>query len=120
MPDGPPLAWLVAVLGLYAVAAPFAFGVASTTYLASLVVTGAIVTVLAAYRGMKTDEEVPLPALPAVVGILGLWLIANPYVFGEGTDSTLGLTLVVAGIVVTVIPIGMIVQVMKEKKATAA
>lgn len=118
MPDGPPAAWLVAVLGLWVLVAPFVFGLTGT-YRIVLVVSGVIVAVLAAYRGVQPDEKVPLPALPLAVVLFGLVTIASPFVFGSGVGGILGLSLVVSGIVFVVIPAVMINQMINEQHATA-
>ncbi|MFB6217634.1 MAG: SPW repeat protein [Halobacteriaceae archaeon] len=115
MPDGPPPAWLVALLGVWTVISPFVLGATSTTHTASLVVAGILVAALAAYRGMYADEDVPLPALPVAIVVLGLWLIADPFVLGDGTGSTLGLVTVVVGVIVALIPAVMIVQLLREE-----
>lgn len=118
MPDGPPAAWLVALLGLWVLVAPFVFG-ATGTYRIVLVVSGIVVAVLAAYRGMKTDDEVPLPALPLAVLLFGLITIASPFLFGAGVDDVLGITVVISGLVFVVVPAMMINKVINEQQAAA-
>jgi len=119
MPDGPPAAWVVVVLGLWVLVSPFVFGVGGT-YQIVLLVSGIVVAVLGAYRGMQPDENVPLPALPLVVIIFGIVTIASPFLFGNGVSGTLGITLVISGLVFVVIPVVMIKQMIDEQKATPA
>lgn len=119
MPDGPPAAWIVAILGLWVLVSPFVLG-ASGTFQIVLVVSGIVVAVLAAYRGMKPDEDVPMPALPLAVIVFGLITVASPFVFGDGVSSTLGITLVISGLVFIVIPAVMINQMINEQHATAS
>ena len=119
MPEGPPLAWLVAVLGLYVVAAPFVFGLAGT-YQTSLIVAGVIVAVLGAWRGWQPDEKIPLPFLPLAVILVGLYTIASPFLFGDGAGSTVGITLVIAGLVFVVVPAMMINQMINEQQGAPA
>lgn len=119
MPEGPPLAWLVAVLGLWVLVSPFVLG-ASGTYQIVLIVSGVVVAVLAAYRGMQPDEKVPLPALPLAVIIFGLITIASPFLFGNGVSSTLGITLVISGLVFIVVPAVMINQMINKQHAAAS
>jgi len=119
MPDGPPAAWIVVVLGLWVLVSPFVFLDSPTgTYGIVLIVSGIVVAVLGAYRGMQPDENVPLPALPLAVIIFGIVTIASPFVWGNGVNSTHGITLVVSGLVFIVIPAVMINQMIQEQKAT--
>lgn len=118
MPDGPPAAWLVALLGLWVLVAPFVFGTTGT-YQIVLVVSGIVVAVLAAYRGMKTDDEVPLPALPLAVLLFGLITIASPFLLGAGVSDVLGITVVISGLAFVIVPAVMIDQVSNEQQAAA-
>lgn len=121
MPEGPKAAWIVAVLGLYVLVSPFVFLDSATgTYGIVLIVSGIVVAALAAYRGLRPDEDVPLPGLPLAVIIFGIVTIASPFLLGEGVSSTLGITLVVSGIVFIVIPAVMINQVINEQHSTAS
>lgn len=119
MPEGPPLAWLVAVLGLYVLVAPFAFGLTGT-YQTSLIVVGVIVAVLGAWRAWQPDEKVPLPFLPLAVIVLGLFTIAAPFLFGNGVGDTAGITLVVAGLVFVVLPAMMVNRMINEQQGSPA
>lgn len=119
MPEGPPAAWLVALLGLWVLVSPFVLG-ASGTYQTVLIVSGIVVAALAAYRGMQPDEKVPLPALPLAVIIFGIITIASPFLFGNGVGSTLGITLVISGVVFIVVPLMMINQMINKQHATSA
>lgn len=118
MPDGPPAAWIVAILGLWVLASPFVLG-ASGVYQIVLIVSGVIVTILAAYRGLQPDEKVPLPALPLAVIIFGIITIASPFFFGNGVSDTLGISLVVSGLVFVLIPAVMINQMINKQHASA-
>ena len=117
MPDGPPAAWIVVVLGLWVLVSPFVFGVSGGVQTA-LVITGVVVAALAAWRAVQPDEKVPLPALPLAVIIFGIVTIASPFVWGNGVSSTHGITLVISGLVFIVIPAVMINQMIQEQKAT--
>lgn len=113
------MAWLVAVLGLYVLVAPFVFGL-SGTYQTSLIVVGLIVAVLAAWRGWAPDEKIPLPFLPLAVILLGIYTIAAPFLFGSGVGDTVGITLVVSGLVFIVIPAMMINQMINQQQGSPA
>lgn len=121
MPEGPNAAWVVAVLGLYVLVSPFVFlDGAMGTYGIVLIVSGIVVAALAAYSGLRPDEDVPLPALPLAVIIFGIVTVASPFLFGDGVSSTLGITLIASGLVFIVIPAVMINQVINEQHATAS
>lgn len=116
------MAWLVALVGLYVLVTPFVFGSIAVggTYGTSLIVAGAIVAVLGAYRAWQPDEKVPLPLLPLVVIILGIYSIAAPFLFGGGVGDTVGITLVVAGLVFIVLPAMMINQYINRQQGAPA
>ena len=120
--EGPPLAWLVALVGLYVLVTPFVFASVGVggTYGTSLIVAGIVVAVLAAYRAWQPDEKVPLPLLPLVVILLGIYSVAAPFLFGAGVGDTVGITLVVAGLVFIVLPAMMINQYINAQQGTPA
>lgn len=113
------MAWVVAVLGAWVLISPFVFGVTGT-YQLSLIVTGLVVGILAAYRGMMPDEKVPLPFLPLAVVIFGFWSIASPFVLGDGFGSILGITLVISGLVFIAVPAVMINRMINEQTGSEA
>jgi len=104
--EGPKPALLVALAGLVAAAAPAILGV-SGNYMIFPAVTGVLITVLGVFRAFKPDKEVPLPALPAAVIILGLATLALPFLLGSGLD-TAGIVLVVTGLISIILPAKMI------------
>lgn len=108
----------MAVLGLWVLVSPFVFGVGGT-FTIVLAVSGIVVAALGAFRGMKTDDEVPLPALPLAVIVFGLVTIGSPFLFAQNALGIHGITLIVSGVVFIVIPAVMINQVIKEEHATA-
>ena len=83
--------WLAgtnAVLGLWLIAAPFVLGVTGAGVW-NAVVVGSLIALASGYNWYltTTDEEVNrLVAYSAAV--LGLWVIAAPFVFGVGTAAT--------------------------------
>jgi hypothetical protein len=111
--SGEPKAWIIVVLGLWVLASPFVFGVAGG-YRTSLVVTGVVVAVLAAWRAVQPDAKVPLPFLPLVVILFGLYTIGSPFLFGGGFDVH-GITLIVSGIVFVVMPAMMINRMLNDE-----
>lgn len=110
------MAWIISVLGLWVLVSPFVFGITGT-YQLSLIVTGVVVAVLAAWRATQPDDRVPLPFLPLVVILFGLWSIASPFLLGSGFDVH-GITLVISGIIFVVMPAMMINQMINEQTQT--
>lgn len=113
------MAWPVAVIGLYVLVSPFVFGIIGT-YQTTLIVAGAIVAVLAAYRGLMPDERVPLPFLPMAVILLGLWTIVSPFLFGAGVSDVHGITMIVAGVIFVAVPAMMINKMINEQSKAQA
>lgn len=111
------MAWIIAVLGLWVLVSPFVFGI-SGSYRTSLLVTGVVVAVLAAWRAVQPDEKVPLPFLPAVVILFGLWTIASPFLLGSGFDVH-GITIIVSGVVFVAMPAMMINKMINESTSGA-
>lgn len=118
MPEGPPAAWIVTVLGLWVLASPFVLS-ASGTYQIVLIISGLVVAALGAYRGLQPDEKVPVPALPIVVNVFGIITIGSPFLFGNGLSDILGISLIIAGVVFIVIPAIMINQKINEQHAAS-
>jgi hypothetical protein len=85
---------LVALLGLWIIAAPFVFDMVWETAFEMLeahfwsdIVVGLTLLVLGAYNYYRrSDERVGSVGVAALVVLLGLWLIATPFVFGVGAD----------------------------------
>lgn len=75
------LAGLNAILGLWLIVAPFVFGVTGGS-LWNAVIVGALIAIVGAYNWYLTmgDEEVTVGGA-GVNTLLGLWLIAAPFVF---------------------------------------
>lgn len=111
--SGEPKAWIISALGVWVLVSPFVFGIAGG-YRTSLVVTGVVVAILAGWRAVQPDARVPLPFLPLVVILFGLYTIASPFLFGSGLDVH-GITLVISGIVFVVMPAMMINRMLNEE-----
>lgn len=79
------LAGINGLLGLWLIAAPFVFGAASAS-LWNAVIVGAAIAVIGWYDWNRTrnDEEVSSGAA-GLNALLGLWMIAAPFVFAAGT-----------------------------------
>jgi hypothetical protein len=96
---------------------PFVFGITGG-YQTSLVATGVVVAVLAAWRAVQPDSRVPLPFFPLVVILFGLYTIGSPLLFGSGLDSH-GITLALSGVVFVVMPAMMLDQMLDEQSQDA-
>lgn len=82
--------WLAgtnAVLGLWLIAAPFAFGV-SGAGLWNAVIVGSLIAIVGGYNWYLTTkgEEVSV-AGASFNALLGLWVIAAPFLFTPGTTA---------------------------------
>lgn len=95
--------WLAAanaVLGLWLVAAPFVFGV-SGAGLWNAVIVGSLIVMVGGYNWYLTtkDREVSV-AGASLNALLGLWVIAAPFLFSPGTTA-LWNDVIVGAVVVT-------------------
>lgn len=81
------LAGTTAVLGLWLIAAPFVFGV-SGTGLWNAVIVGSMIAIVGGYNWYLTTrgEEVNV-AGASFNALLGLWVIAAPFLFDPGTSA---------------------------------
>ncbi len=97
------LSWLVALVGVWEVAAPFALGATATTaYLADAIIVGVALIVLGAWAALS-DQRGTDRALDWINAVLGVWLIAAPFVLGY-TGVTYALwSDVIVGIAVAVL-----------------
>jgi hypothetical protein len=81
------LAGTKAVLGLWLIAAPFVLGV-SGAGLWNAVVVGSLIALASGYNWYLTTTDEDVNRLVAYsAAVLGLWVIAAPFVFGVGTAA---------------------------------
>lgn len=82
--------WLAgtnAVLGLWLIAAPFVFGV-SDAGLWNAVIIGSLIALASGYNWyLTTQGEEVNRSVAYSVALLGLWVMAVPFVFGVGTAA---------------------------------
>ncbi len=77
-----PLSWLIAAVGAWEVAAPFVLGATATTaFLADAIIVGAALVVLGAWAALS-DQQGTDRALDWINALVGVWLIAAPFVLG--------------------------------------
>ncbi len=76
------LSWLVALAGAWEVVAPFLLGFTATTaFLWDAVIIGLALVVLGVWAALSNQESTDR-GLDWINAILGLWLIAAPFVLG--------------------------------------
>ena len=99
------LSWLVVLAGIWEVAASFVLGYTGTTAaLWNAVIVGAVLVVLGAWAALS-DRESSDRALDWINAVVGLWLIAAPFVLGY-TGTALALwNDVIVGLVVAVLAV---------------
>ncbi|WP_129113024.1 SPW repeat domain-containing protein [Halegenticoccus tardaugens] len=89
-----------ALLGLWAIASPFAYG-AGQAMTWSAVVVGALVALVAGYDFYRrTEAERLVTGGAALTALLGLWLLASPFVFETATGTGMFWSSVVVGVAI--------------------
>src|SRR5512138_903303 len=83
------------LLSLWLIASPFVLSFAGSTGMWIAVITGAVALILA-WIGYNNPGGAP--ALGWFIGLLGIWLIAAPFLFGMSGVMALLLDYVVVGI----------------------
>jgi len=77
------LSAVVALLGLWMIVEAVLFDLVATQFWNDIIV-GALLLVVGGYNfKRRTDEQLGNLAAALVVALLGLWLIASPFMFGE-------------------------------------
>ncbi len=83
------------LLSLWLIISPFVLSFAGSTGMWIAVITGAIVLVLA---WLRYNNAAAAPGLSWIVCLLGLWLIAAPFLFGMAGVTALLMDYVIVGI----------------------
>ncbi len=85
-----PLSWLIAIVGAWELAAPFVLGATATTaFLADAIIIGVALVVLGVWAAL-TDLRGTLRTLDWLNALVGVWLVAAPFVLGyTGVASAL-------------------------------
>ncbi|MFC4549762.1 MULTISPECIES: SPW repeat domain-containing protein [Halorussus] len=98
--------WVIAVLGAWLIAAPFAFEVTRDVVMWSHVIAGLGILAFAAYNGLKADDDSAYErgssGLSLVTLLLGLYVVAVPFLF-EVARNLLLWNDVVVGLVVAML-----------------
>lgn len=96
------LNWLVAVAGLWQLVSPFILNfTARTTAMWNAVVIGLVLIVLGVWAALNKEARTSR-TLDWVNAILGLWLVASPFVLGYSDMATAMWSSIIVGLVVLV------------------
>ncbi len=97
------LSWLVVLAGIWEVTAPFVLGYTATTaFLWDALIVGAALVVLGAWAALSNQEGTDR-ALDWLNALVGLWLIAAPFVLGYTGIAAALWNDVIVGLIVAVI-----------------
>jgi SPW repeat len=98
-----PLSWLIVVGGAWEVAAPFVFGATATTaFLWDAVIIGVALVILGAWAALSAEVGTDRN-LDWLNAVLGLWLIAAPFVLGYSGVAVALWNDIVVGIIIAVL-----------------
>ena len=82
------LSWIIAVAGLWEIAAPFLFGMTATTaFLWDAVIVGLGLLVFGVWAALSSKEDT-VKFLNWINAVLGLWLIIAPFALGYSSVAT--------------------------------
>jgi len=82
------LSWIIAVAGLWEIAAPFLFGMSATTaFLWDGVIVGLGLLVFGVWAALSSKEDT-VKFLNWINAVLGLWLIIAPFALGYSNVAT--------------------------------
>ena len=99
------LSWIIAVVGLWEIIAPFVFGMTATTaFLWDAIIVGLALLVFGAWAALANDENT-IKYLSWINAVLGLWLVIAPFVLSYSSaaaamwnDIIIGLVALVLGV----------------------
>ncbi len=92
-------AGLTAVLGVFVMVSAVVFTI--TDYMGiHNVVVGALVAVLAAYHAYRIGENrSPSVVIAGVLALLGIWIVASPFIFGIERELVIGINSLAGAII---------------------
>jgi uncharacterized membrane protein HdeD (DUF308 family) len=99
------LSWIIALAGLWEIAAPFVFGMTATTaFLWDAIIVGLALLVFGVWAALANTEET-VKYLNWINAVLGLWLVIAPFVLtytsaaaAMWNDIIIGLVALVLGV----------------------
>ncbi len=81
------LSWIIAVVGLWEIIAPFIFGMTATTaFLWDAIIVGLALLVFGAWAALANDENT-IKYLSWINAVLGLWLVIAPFVLSYSSAA---------------------------------
>ncbi len=81
------LSWIIAVVGLWEIIAPFVFGMTATTaFLWDAIIVGLALLVFGAWAALANDENT-IKYLSWINAVLGLWLVIAPFVLSYSSAA---------------------------------
>lgn len=93
------LSWIIAVVGLWEIVAPFIFGMTATTaFLWDAVIVGLALLVLGVWAALANDENT-VKYLNWINAVLGLWLIIAPFVLSYSSAAAAMWNDIIVGLV---------------------
>lgn len=114
------LGGLSALLGAWIVAVPFVYEIEAEAVFWNHIIVGAAILVFSGYNAVTADEtDSGSPWAAGLSALLGLWMIASPFVFGMDVDAVYWND-IVAGVLVAGIAGYNAYQTRRERRVTTA
>ncbi|WP_247001050.1 SPW repeat domain-containing protein [Halosolutus gelatinilyticus] len=112
-------AGVTAVIGVFILFSSVVFTMSGLIGIHNVLVGAAIATI-ASYHAFRSDEQrSPSVVIAAVLAVLGLWMIASPFVFGVSRDLIIWLN-VATGVLVTALSIAGVYGTLQTSTAARA
>ena len=93
------LSWIIAVVGLWEIVAPFIFGMTATTaFLWDAIIVGLALLVFGVWAALANDENT-VKYLNWINAVLGLWLIIAPFVLSYSSAAAAMWNDIIVGLV---------------------
>jgi hypothetical protein len=110
---------IAALLGLWVVASPFVYGVGEAM-LWNAVIVGALVAVVGGYNVYRREDTSVVVSGASLVALLGLWLLASPFVLAVPADGMFWSSAVVGAMIALLGGYNAYVGWQRRRSATAA
>ncbi len=97
------LSWIIAVVGLWEIVAPFILGYTAVgAAMWDAIIIGVVILVLGVWAALA-NEEGTIKTLNWINAVLGLWLIIAPFILAYSSTVTAMWNDIIVGIVVLVL-----------------
>lgn len=104
-----------APVGLFILASSVVFTITGWLSLHNVLV-GALIATLASVHVFRADTHEPSLLLAAVLALLGLWMIASPFVFGVSRELILGVN-IATGLLVALLSVASIYGILSASRS---